>query len=377
MKIIFLCGSMQPGKDGVGDYVRCLSDKVITQGHSVAVIALNDKHVDVADETIQKTNSHKLRVLRLPSNTSLKRRLGQALNWINDQDPDWLSIQFVPYAFQEKGMPFVFVQHIRKLAGTRKTHIMFHETWVGNNKLKLRIILRIQQFLIKKMVDRINPLVIHTHLPLNAWRLQKMGYRPLKLPLFSNIPVKKETAIAEKKIFRIGLFNQVQQNDTIANFLTRIGWEAILDGLKPEILIMGGADAELRAFGDFASGLKPYWNAVTYTGFLDEDSLSEKLQTCHLGLTPVPRHILGKSGSVAAFISHGIPVAAPIVSKGQRSDDIGFFSPELWAAILTQPNLQNMRKLKSAAKHAAHNIQVSAISKKFLADLENASRDCY
>lgn len=377
MKIIFLCGSMQPGKDGVGDYVRCLSDKVITQGHRVAVVALNDKHVDTADETIQKTNHHKLKVLRLPSNSSLKMRLRQASGWIDEQDPDWISIQFVPYAFHEKGMPFVFVQYIRKLAETRKTHIMFHETWVGNHELKLRIILQIQKFLIKRMVDQVNPLVIHTHLPLNAWRLQKMGYRTLKLPLFSNIPVKRETEVGEKKIFRIGLFSQVQQNDTIANFLTRIGWEAILDGLKPEILIMGNSDAELKAFGDFASGLKPYWNAVTYTGFLDEDSLSEKLHTCQLGLTPVPRHILGKSGSVAAFISHGVPVAAPIVSKGQRPDDIGFFSPELWAAILTQPSLQNIRRLKAAAKHAAHNIQVNAIAKKFLSDLENASRDAF
>jgi hypothetical protein len=251
---------------------------------------------------------------------------------------------------------------------------MFHETWVGNNLLKLKIILQIQKFLIRRMLDRTNPHVIHTHIPINAQRLQELGYRPLKLPLFSNIRVKKETQITGKKTFTIGLFNQVQQSDLIAGFLTKIGWEIILDGLRPEILIMGSADNELKAFGDFVSGLKPYGNSVTYTGFLDEDALSEKLQSCDLGLTPIPRHILGKSGSVAAFISHGVPVAAPVVTEGERPDNIGFFSAELWAAILTQPRLQNISKLKAAARHAAQNIQVGVIAKKFLADLDNATR---
>ena len=45
MKIAFLCGSLEPGFDGVGDYVRMLASEVIVQGHQAVIVAINDTHL--------------------------------------------------------------------------------------------------------------------------------------------------------------------------------------------------------------------------------------------------------------------------------------------------------------------------------------------
>ena len=44
MKIVFLCGSLEPGRDGVGDYTRMLAAEIIRKGHNAAIVALADKY---------------------------------------------------------------------------------------------------------------------------------------------------------------------------------------------------------------------------------------------------------------------------------------------------------------------------------------------
>ena len=43
MKIIFLCSSLAPGKDGVGDYCRKMAANLACLGNESVIIALNDK----------------------------------------------------------------------------------------------------------------------------------------------------------------------------------------------------------------------------------------------------------------------------------------------------------------------------------------------
>lgn len=42
MDILFICGSVEPGKDGVGDYTRRLSGELIRIGHEVKILSLCD-----------------------------------------------------------------------------------------------------------------------------------------------------------------------------------------------------------------------------------------------------------------------------------------------------------------------------------------------
>ena len=53
MKIVFICGSAQPGKDGVGDYVRLLALSLLKMGHQAAIVAYNDKFVSAPETVVQ------------------------------------------------------------------------------------------------------------------------------------------------------------------------------------------------------------------------------------------------------------------------------------------------------------------------------------
>ena len=46
MKIAFICGSIEPGRDGVGDYTRRLAIELIKNSYEVAVIALHETIID-------------------------------------------------------------------------------------------------------------------------------------------------------------------------------------------------------------------------------------------------------------------------------------------------------------------------------------------
>ena len=56
MKIIFLCGSLEPGRDGVGDYVLLLSGELVRQGHQASIIALNDVYLQEEYFGYKETN---------------------------------------------------------------------------------------------------------------------------------------------------------------------------------------------------------------------------------------------------------------------------------------------------------------------------------
>src|SRR4051812_17723271 len=106
MKIVFLCGCLEPDFDGVGDYTRILASQLISQGIDAMIISLNDNYVVDQYEGQQVVNAITIPVVRLPAGRSLKDRLFKAKMWIDQFDPDWLSLQFVIYSYHPKGTPF-------------------------------------------------------------------------------------------------------------------------------------------------------------------------------------------------------------------------------------------------------------------------------
>src|SRR5690606_662431 len=100
---------------------------------------------------------------------------------------EWLSLQFVPYAFHKKGLPFGLGSQLRKIGGTTKWHIMFHELWIGMEvgaSQKDVIIGIIQKYIIKKFNIEIKPKVIHSQTDLYQAQLKSIGLKSEILPLF-------------------------------------------------------------------------------------------------------------------------------------------------------------------------------------------------
>jgi hypothetical protein len=64
MKIFLLCGSLEHGKDGVGDYTRRLAGELIRQGHNTAIISLNDRFIEGVVREEQESDGTNMSVLR-------------------------------------------------------------------------------------------------------------------------------------------------------------------------------------------------------------------------------------------------------------------------------------------------------------------------
>ena len=104
MRIAFLCGSQEPGRDGVGDYTSGLAEELRQQGHEVIVIGLRDKFVSEATSTERPVAGGSIQVLRLPSALPWPECIAQATQQLDRFDPEWVSLQFVCYTFHPKGL---------------------------------------------------------------------------------------------------------------------------------------------------------------------------------------------------------------------------------------------------------------------------------
>jgi hypothetical protein len=377
MKTLFLCGSLEPGRDGVGDYVRRLATELIRQGFGVSAIALNDQYIKQEFSGEQLSESNTMLVLRLPAIWAPKRRFARAQQWAAEFQPEWISLQFVPYAFHNKGLPLLLSWQLHNLIRGRKVHIMMHEIWIGTgaaSTLRAKLLARLQKIIVHNIISRLRPIVLHTHLPTYSTRLQALGHQVLPLPLFSNIPPVHVplSSAADKTVFRIGIFSQADGSRYITRFLESLAENFSQHSQRCQVLLIGGRPTEMQLLKDQLNELTNFNGHVQYVGFLKPEQLSAALQTCQLGLTSVPRHGLGKSGSVAAFLAHGIPVAAPVLHPDYKAEDIGFFSDNLQSCVLLQPTIHSLRVAQASSNLAQHIIQISTVARTFLDDLGQA-----
>jgi glycosyltransferase involved in cell wall biosynthesis len=377
LNIVFLCGSLEPGRDGVGDYTRRLANELVRQGHQAAMVALNDPFIIEEYRSFQNSESNELAEWRIPSLWPERKRFSQAKMAIDEINPTWISLQFVIFSFHPKGIPYKLQRNLAYLIEERPFHCMFHELWVGldrGNLFKSSIISSLQKLIIKQMIHLLKPMTIHTHLPAYSVDLENLGLQVSPLPLFSNIEVTKEdNKPNETCIFRLGFFSQAEVSDAIAEFLKSLGGEVMLKGLTLEVLLIGGSEEPMNRIKKEIEDINGYRNGVKVTGFLTAEALSKALSSCAIGVSPVPRHSLGKSGSVAAFMAHGIPVAAPNVHPGYSPEDVGFFSPTLRAAVIRDPQINMVESAKKAALEAKNELGISTIAEKFQSDIQLSS----
>ena len=249
-----------------------------------------------------------------------KRRLHEVFR---RESPDVVSIQFVPYSFSPKGLPFEFIRWCSRLMGTRERsrwHVMFHELWVGQRKgkrLSSWAIANLQRLMIRQLrfCD-----VSHTHLPQYKASLDRIGFNAQPLSLFSNIPctAPRPDRTADD-VLNLGFFSRQEPHEIVRDWLDGFISDARENGMKVCVHFAGG----------FPEVSERYWRAalekkahVMVHGWMTPDETSAYLRSLDAGVTTVPSHAIGKSGSVAAFLEHGVPVALPFRPQAQ----IGFFS---------------------------------------------------
>lgn len=318
MKILFLCGALEPGRDGVGDYVRRLAVELARQGHQTAGISLNDQFLSDELSTHRETEANAFSTLRLPATWPARRRFARARQRIAEFEPEWLSLQFVPFSFHFKGLPFLLSKQLATMGQGKSWHFMFHELWVGMDRESTTKYIwwgRVQRLIVKALINRLHPRAIHTQTPLYQAHLANLGVSAQLLPLFANIPNVGEygngpipwQGLGSTPEHGIDLvtFGTIHPGAPIADFAHDAARYAKQHALSVTLTMVGrcGAEQDQWAAHWRAAGLP-----VRILGEQTPDCISAVLQQAAFGITTTPVALIGKSGTAAAMREHGLPV---------------------------------------------------------------------
>jgi hypothetical protein len=390
VRVTFICSSLESGRDGVGDYTRRLADSLVRQGHSAQVIALNDRYASAGARKPPLADGVSSNALRIAASARWPDRVSQARAGIEAFGPDWISVQFVAYGFDNRGLVWRLGDRLRGLARSTPIHVMFHELWIGDGgsaSLRRRLEGRLQRRFILQMVRRLRPSVVHTQASPYVAMLRQRGLEATRLPLFGNIPVNSSTdrrwlcdafreaglpMLLERRqdFWVFGLFGTLHPEWTPEPLLSRVREVAATHGKQPVLVAIG----RLSAAGD---GI---WSDVGRThgdilrvrlGEQPADRVSQALQTLDFGITASPLALVGKSGTVAAMLDHGLPV---IVSRNDVSFAFQWDAVEIQEPLLI-PVAEDFGDRLANARRRVPRETVDAVARQFIASLE-ASRPC-
>jgi hypothetical protein len=360
---------LEPGRDGVGDYIRRLAAELIRQRHQCRIVSLNDKcrlnAETLKPETATRNQKSEIRnqksaklgekisafsfqlsaftewqtsegteieCLRLSGTMPWSERTIAARDWLNDFNPDWVSLQFVPFGFHPKGLCFGLADHLLPIIGGRPLHWMFHELWVLWNfplSLRKRLLGQAQKFYLRRHLSKLQPQAVSTHLSLYQTELSKIGVAAKLLPLHGGIPVypkgdagkwlmERGVPLANPNGLKAGFFGNIYSTlDPLS--IARLAAE-LKDSKKQLLLLCAGklSGEGATLWGSLEQELR---TSATFfkIGELNEQEASLYLSALNYGLTSYPPEIMGKSSVVAAMREHGLRVISCGSLKSQAS----------------------------------------------------------
>jgi hypothetical protein len=337
VRIVFITGGLEPGKDGVGDYTRWLAGESIRQGASCRLLALADRHI-VGPVSGSDTG---LDTLRLPFTMPWAERVVASRAFIHPHESatDWVSLQFVPYSFQRWGVAARLARALPELVGRSRLHVMFHEIWIdGGASPRRRLVSAAQRRTVLRLAGYQDALM-HTSNATYQHALAVHGVDAGRLPLFGSIPVAQRTTtawlaprlaavgcdalsgIAERRAgwWLFALFGTLHREWPPQPLLQRLQAAAAADGKRVALISVGRLGAGESVWNDMAACES--WLPMLRLGEQPPHRISELLTTADFGIAATPLALIGKSATVAAMFDHGLPV---VVNR----DDCRWTAPE-------------------------------------------------
>jgi hypothetical protein len=327
MRIAFFCSSLEPGRDGVGDYTRRVAEECTRSGHHCFLIALNDEYSTEPVEEVISTETGSITTLRLPKTLRWSERSEAAISFRIRCRPDWISLQFVPYGYHPKGVVFGLDRHLKPVFGDHRIHIMFHELWLGGYtraSWKERVVGTLQRAAIVRLIRSIAPAFVTTSNAAYLGMLRNYVERPELLRIFGNIPVieKPEFTWIEDEVHRTSAsLGEAARNEywLFAFFGTlHLGWPPepffsyVLEAAKScrkKVVVasigrLGPGEALFDELGSRYAGLMHFMKL----GEQRPERVSALLQFANFGVAASPWELVAKSSTAASMLEHGLPV---------------------------------------------------------------------
>lgn len=356
MKIAFVTSSLEPGRDGVGDYTTLLAQECVRRGHSVTRLALNDRHID---QTVYDDG-----LLRLPAGHDWSPRVAAARGALESFAPDVVSLQFVCYGFDPRGLAGRVAAHLRAILAGWRLQVFMHELWLGEEcgaSWKDRAIGYLQRRGVLGLLRDLAPRVVHTSNASYAQLLARRGVAARHLPLFGSLPLPEVSLRPPDDHLALVLFGTLHPV-----------W-------PPEPLfsmLPNGRRIVLTHAGNIGSGVA-LWDRMVARyqrrfsfqrlGELPPQQIADVFAQSHFGIATTPWALIGKSASVAGMLDVGLPV---IVNRDEtRYPGLSSPPPEdpfLFRLDSELPQLLHERPCRPAR------LRLEEIASRFLADLTSS-----
>lgn len=372
MNITIICGRLEPGSDGVGDYSRRLAQEATANlGHRVQLISLFDEQ----EQTERPGPNYLIRRTKL--NYQNQADIRKLVEMIESWNTDAVSLQFVPFAYHPKGLISKFIPFIQAVRENRRLQVMLHETWVRwerGARIRHRLLGQLQRYQILKALKIWQPEYIQTSNPYYLEQLRVAGVRGSLLPIFGNIEIEESKNPSE---FQDLLDEPFRPNERriIFPFNQDHMWQPIvlLNRIKN---IIGARDIPIRLIQIGRTHSEyGHWQVIEKfaqeNGWLchrlgprDSSLISLAFQSCHIGISAGPIHLARKSGAVLSMLEHGIPVLCSHPSC--LANWAEFNEPRL---VAEEANDQAIESLLLHEDRASSNTKLTSIAEKWLAEL--------
>ncbi len=324
MNILFICGSLEYGKDGVGDYVRLLSAQLLTEGHKATVIALNDGYISSPVKEVQISKEIKICCYRIPSKESALVRLDLAKSFIKKINPEWISLQYVGFSYHKYGTSMSLFL-LKNLIGNRKLHMMLHELWCGMSKnagFKEKVMGKAQNIHLRALIKILNPQSIFTSIEPYAKELRNLKIESITVPIFSNIDIKEQgteedylaiisklglTAYLKKPddFLILGFFGTVYYRSGLKDLLETV--IRATDKLNKKLLIISVGNNRTTVLEKLAE--QPSVQVpIIKSGALEAGMVNRMIKLFDLGVLTTKANCLNKSGTGIALMDRDIPI---------------------------------------------------------------------
>jgi len=311
-KILFITNNFPPIIDGVGDYTYRLAKNLVSQGFEVSIICSEKTDIINNKGKLSLENIIVLPIVKTWDSNGLK----SIKNVFKDKTYDYISLQYVPFSFNKKGLPILLGKNLKNIFPNANWHIMFHELWVAMEigaSFKSKTHGYAQKQLINGLIKTLKPSLINTHCNLYKHQINQLGHNATILPLFSNIVKSKQKANhiksnKEKKTLVLSVFGSIHYGAPVSSFLDELLQVTQSDSnefFKIKFIFIGNCGSHVE---EWTSVLKDYNIEFKITGKLNEHDISNYFSNTDFGITTTPYLLVEKSGTVAAMLQHNLNV---------------------------------------------------------------------
>jgi hypothetical protein len=375
MRFAFLCSSLADGCDGVGDYARLLASACEEDGHECLLVALHDRHL-LGPEVRNDDGD-----LRFPQSLPWRSKADRLRAALNQFRPDCVSWQLVPYGFDSRGILPSQMALLGEAASAWSQHVMLHELWIGisgNAGPSERIMGSLQRFRLVDFLDKLRPARVHTSNEAYQKALSRVGIASAVLPLFGNIPIVPMDRVDAEMELRLLAGDRLPKGPHVVGILfgtlhpqwdpeETLAWireASRLSGKSIAVVAVGrtgqhGKQLLARLGGDGSL-------SVTCLGELPANWLSAIFQASDFAIATHPWALIGKSGTTATLLEHGLPVLVPRDDWHLRGGPTpGPSNPLL--SLLRSTSPREFRSFLERRRHPA--TRLGEISAQFVSDL--------